>query len=91
MKPIHLWETDRCPCGEGLRYYIFFPEGIDHEGLGQRYALKERWDAAAYHWSRALQDGSHIIMLHRKLAQAYERMGDSERANYYRQVTTTHS
>lgn len=85
-KPINLWETTRCPCGEGLRHYIFIPEGIDHEGLGQRYAMAERWEAAARQWDRALKDGSHVAMLHRKLAQAYDKIGKGEEAQYHRQV-----
>lgn len=85
-KPIKLWETTRCPCGEGLRHYIFVPEGIDHEGLGQRYALMERWEAAARQWDRALKEGSHVSMLHRKLAQAYDKIGRSNDAEYHRQV-----
>ncbi len=87
--PVHLWETTRCPCGEGLRHYIFFPDGIDHEGLGQRYAMAERWEAAARQWDRALHDGSHISMLHRKLAQAYDKIGKTAEAQYHRQVATT--
>lgn len=85
-KPINLWETTRCPCGEGLRHYIFVPEGIDHEGLGQRYAMAERWEAAARQWDRALKEGSHVSMLHRKLAQAYEKIGRGQEAEYHRQV-----
>ncbi len=85
-KLIKLWETTRCPCGEGLRHYIFIPEGIDHEGLGQRYALMERWAAAARQWDLALKEGSHVAMLHRKLAQAYEKIGRSRDAEYHRQV-----
>ncbi|HEY1013602.1 MAG TPA: zinc ribbon domain-containing protein [Herpetosiphonaceae bacterium] len=88
-KPIKLWETTRCPCGEGLRHYIFFPDGIDHEGLGQRYAMADRWVAAARQWDRALTQGSHVAMLHRKLAQAYERIGDIEQANYHRQIASS--
>ena len=85
-KPINLWETTRCPCGEGLRHYIFVPEGIDHEGLGQRYAMAERWEAAARQWDRALKEGSHVSMLHRKLAQAYHKIGKEQEAEYHRQV-----
>jgi tetratricopeptide (TPR) repeat protein len=91
MEPIHLWETTRCACGEGLRHYIFFPDGIDHEGLGQRYSLKERWEAAAHQWSRALKEGSHVVMLHRKLAQVYERLGNSEEAALHRQIASAQS
>ena len=91
MQPINLWETTRCPCGEGLRHYIFFPDGIDHEGLGQRYALKERWEAAAHQWSRALREGSHVVMLHRKLAQVYERLGNTEEAAMHRQIASAQS
>jgi len=83
---INLWETTRCPCGEGLRHYIFFPDGIDHEGLGQRYALMERWEPAARQWDRALKDGSHVVMLHRKLAQAYDKIGRNQEAEFHRQV-----
>ena len=85
-KPIHLWETTVCPCGEGLRHYIFFPDGIDHEGLGQRYAMAERWDAAARQWARALHDGSHVSMLHRKLAQAYDKIGRTSDAEFHREA-----
>lgn len=85
-KPINLWETTRCPCGEGLRHYIFFPDGIDHEGLGQRYAMADRWEAAVRQWDRALAGGSHIGMLHRKLAQAYDKIGKSAEADFHRQV-----
>lgn len=87
-KPICLWETTRCPCGEGLRHYIFFPDGIDHEGLGQRYAMADRWEAAVRQWDRALKEGSHLAMLHRKLAQAYEHIGDLDQASYHRQVAS---
>ena len=85
-KPINLWDTTRCPCGEGLRHYIFIPEGIDHEGLGQRYAMADRWEAAARQWDLALKEGSHIVMLHRKLAQAYDKIGKNVEADFHRQV-----
>lgn len=88
-QPIQLWETTRCPCGEGLRHYIYVPEGIDHEGLGQRYAMAERWEAAARQWDRALTNGSHVTMLHRKLAQAYARMGNTEAAELHHQIATS--
>jgi hypothetical protein len=88
-KPIYLWETTRCPCGEGLRHYIFFPDGIDHEGLGQRYAMADRWEAAARQWDRALREGAHISMLHRKLAQAYDYIGKSSEAQFHRDAATT--
>lgn len=85
---IYLWETTRCPCGEGLRHYIFFPDGIDHEGLGQRYAMASRWEAAARQWDRALNEGSHRSMLHRKLAQAYDHIGRASEAQFHRNAAS---
>ena len=40
-------------------------------------------------WDRALTEGSHVAMLHRKLAQAYERIGNTDQANYHRQIASS--